>query len=163
MTPCVTRARRLVIELPAPVSMLRAHMGDAGFRSFTHMHFRSIARTAMLRFRVWCLATPEKEELEAAKSTSPTFFPKAILRQSSQKPFQQQLLPTSQSIILSETVWRLASFRKLWSPNCFHSFKLVSSQFQISFKIAVKGELQFLSALFENQESLRFLHFLNRT
>ena len=115
MTPCVTRARRLVIELPAPVSMLRAHMGDAGFRSFTHMHFRSIARTAMLRFRVWCLATPEKEELEAAKSTSPTFFPKAILRQSSQKPFQQQLLPTSQSIILSETVWRLASFRKLWS------------------------------------------------
>ena len=47
--------------------------------------------------------------------------------------------------------------------NCFHSFKLVSSQFQISFKIAVKGELQFLSALFENQESLRFLHFLNRT
>ena len=39
------------------------------------------------------------------------------------------------------------------------SFKLVSKS---SCKIAVKGELQFLSALFENQEPLRFLHFLNR-
>ena len=50
----------------------------------------------------------------------------------------------------------------------FQSVSTVSNSFPISFKliskssgkIAVKGELQFLPALFENQEPLRFLHFV---
>ena len=44
MTPYVTDVRRVVIELPAHLEcqMLRAHMDDAGFRSFTHMLFESL-------------------------------------------------------------------------------------------------------------------------